>query len=93
MIWVYAAVSRKAKDTAAVPIRFVQRNASSSVVTEAPRAHPLRQLMSRINPFVTAMDFLEFTSANLDLTGNPTGSSSPTAAASCASSGRSAQIW
>jgi HK97 family phage portal protein len=73
VIWVYAAVSRKARDISCVPIRVTERAPSpddQAVGALVPRDHPLRSLLTLVNPFMTFPDLLEGTSANLDLTGN-----------------------
>jgi len=68
VVWVYAAVSRKAKDVSAVPLRVVTRTADG--VTEVKAEHQLRRLLTGINDFSTQMEFMESVSANLDLSGN-----------------------
>ena len=68
VVWVYAAVARKARDAAAVPLKLARRTETG--VTTAPLTHPLRQLLDKVNPFMTWADLCEGTSANLDLVGN-----------------------
>ena len=69
VIWVYAAVSRKARDVASVPLKVVQRQ-DDGTVNEVSRDNELRQVLSLVNPFTTAADLVESTSANLDISGN-----------------------
>src|SRR3989304_1581671 len=68
VVWVYAAIARKAKDIATVPLRFFRRSGDDLSVVE--RDHPLRRLLQLVNPFLMLPDLLEATSANLDLVGN-----------------------
>jgi HK97 family phage portal protein len=68
VVWVYAAVARKARDSAAVPLTLAQR--TDVGVTTVSLSHPLRQLLDKVNPFMTRADLFEGTSANLDLVGN-----------------------
>lgn len=69
VVWVYAAVSRKARDVASVPLKVVQEQPDNTL-TEVAAGHPLRQLLARANPFTTAEDLVENISANLDISGN-----------------------
>jgi HK97 family phage portal protein len=70
VVWVYAAVSRKARDAASVPIRVTTRTDDQSTGNPVPRDHPLATLLRKVNNFMTFSDLVEGTSANLDLTGN-----------------------
>ncbi len=66
--WVYIAVARKGRDVTTVPLRVMRRRAEQ--LEPVPFGHPLAVLLRRVNPFLTAADLLEATSANLDLVGN-----------------------
>jgi HK97 family phage portal protein len=70
VVWVYAAVASKARDTSIVPVKVTIQRDDQQVGTQVPRDHPLRSLLRKVNPFMTFQQLIEGTSANLDLVGN-----------------------
>lgn len=70
VVWVYAAINRKAEDVASVPVRFVKRADDAGLLQEVPQSHPLRRLLGRPNAFMTWIDLCEATSSYLDIAGN-----------------------
>mgnify|MGYP001581331119 CR=1 FL=1 len=65
---VYAAVKKRADNLVRAPLR-VYRVRGDGESDEVSKGHPLRELLSRVNPFWTFADLLRATSTHLDLWG------------------------
>lgn len=65
---VYAAVKKRADNLVRAPLK-VYRVRDKGDSDEVPKGHPLRALLSRVNPFWTFADLLRATSTHLDLWG------------------------
>lgn len=65
--WIYACVSRKAQDAAALPLKLYRRKGRD---TEEVENHAAIEVLSYINEHMTAYDYWEYVFSSLELTGN-----------------------